>query len=151
APVGVSATPGNGQVEISWAVVSGAASYNIYWSTSGGLGTAGTKITGASNPYDHMALANGTSYYYVVTALNSAGESPASSEVIGQASAPAANGHWGYYTEVVTDGINQTCYDTASLSISQSALTFTGTANQTGQCHTGAVIVQNNGSSTITN
>jgi hypothetical protein len=82
APTGVTATAGNTQVTIAWSPVSGATSYNIYWSTTPGVTTAtGTKITGASNPYIQTGRTNGTTYYYVVTAVNGNGESPASAQV----------------------------------------------------------------------
>jgi fibronectin type 3 domain-containing protein len=76
APTGVSATGGNQQVTVSWAAVSGATSYNIYWSTASGVTKAtGTKVTSASTPYIHSALSASTTYYYIVTAVNGAGES----------------------------------------------------------------------------
>ena len=82
APTGVTATPGNGQVTISWNAVTGATSYNIYWSTTSGVTAAnGTKISGAANPYTHTNRTNGTPYYYKVTAVGAGGESPLSSEV----------------------------------------------------------------------
>jgi inhibitor of cysteine peptidase len=82
APTGVSASAGNGQATISWNAVSGATSYNIYWSTTSGVTkTSGTKITGAASPYSHTGLINGTTYYYIVTAVNSFGESSESSQV----------------------------------------------------------------------
>ena len=82
APTGVTASAGNGQVSISWSAVSGATSYNIYWSkTSGVTKTNGTKITGATSPYSHTGLENGTTYFYIVTAVNSTGESVESEEV----------------------------------------------------------------------
>jgi len=82
APTGVSASGGNEQVTISWPAVTGAASYNIYWSTSTGVTTAtGTRIAGASSPFVHTGRTANTAYFYVVTAVNSAGESTASSEV----------------------------------------------------------------------
>ena len=90
APTGVTATAGNGQVTISWTAVSGATSYNIYWAaTTGVTKTNGTKISSATSPYTHASLTNGTTYYYIVTAVNSSGESVESA----QASAtPAATG-----------------------------------------------------------
>jgi YVTN family beta-propeller protein len=82
APSGVSATAGNTQVTINWNNVSGATSYNVYWSTTSGVTKAtGTKISGVTSPYVHTGRTNGTTYYYVVTAVNSYGESSESSQV----------------------------------------------------------------------
>lgn len=82
APTGVGATAGDAQVTISWSAVTDATSYNLYWSTTPGVTKAtGTKISGATSPYIHSGLSNGTIYYYVVTAVNSAGESAESSIV----------------------------------------------------------------------
>jgi fibronectin type 3 domain-containing protein len=82
APSGVTAAGGANQATITWAAVSGAASYNVYWSiTSGVTKTSGTKIAGATSPYVQNALAAGTTYYYIVTAVNSVGESSASTQV----------------------------------------------------------------------
>ena len=81
APAGVTATPGDAQVTISWDPVADATSYNLYWSTTAGITTAtGTKITGAANPYIQAALVNGTTYYYLMTAVNEVGESAASAQ-----------------------------------------------------------------------
>ncbi|MBI5344264.1 MAG: fibronectin type III domain-containing protein [Deltaproteobacteria bacterium] len=82
APTGVSASAGAGQVTISWTAATGATSYNVYWSTASGVTkTTGAQITDAASPYTHSGLTNGTTYYYVVTAVNSYGESSESSEV----------------------------------------------------------------------
>jgi fibronectin type 3 domain-containing protein len=90
APTGVTATPGNGQVTISWTVVTTVTSYNIYWSTSSGVTTSnGTKITGVTSPYTQTGLTNGTTYYYVVTAVTGTTESVASNEVSASPSATA--------------------------------------------------------------
>jgi parallel beta-helix repeat protein len=82
APTGATATAGNGQVTISWNAVSGATSYNIYWSTTSGVTkTSGTRISGSTSPFTHSGRTNGSTYYYVVTAVNSFGESVASIQV----------------------------------------------------------------------
>ncbi len=88
APSSVTATGGANQVTISWSTVSGATSYNIYWATTSGVTTAGTKITSAANPYVHTGLATATTYYYIVTAVNSAGQSVASTQVSATTNAP---------------------------------------------------------------
>jgi fibronectin type 3 domain-containing protein len=98
-PTGVTAAAGNGQVTISWNAVGGATSYNIYWSTTAGVTkTNGTKITGATSPYTHTGITNGTAYYYVVTAVNSLGESMESAQVSATPAAatndPALIGTW---------------------------------------------------------
>jgi hypothetical protein len=82
APTGATAKAGNGQVTIGWDAVSDATSYNIYWATTSGVTkTNGTKITGVTSPYSHTGRTNGTTYYYIVTAVNSSGESVASVQV----------------------------------------------------------------------
>ena len=73
-PSSVDAIPGNAQVTVSWAAVSGAASYNLYWSTTSGVTPAnGTKLANVTSPYTQTGLTNGTIYYYIVTAVNSYG------------------------------------------------------------------------------
>jgi predicted phage tail protein len=90
APTGVTATGGATQVSISWSTVSGATSYNIYYATTTGVtNTSGTKITNATTPFTQTGLAAGTTYYFIVTAVNSAGESIASAEATA-ATNPAA-------------------------------------------------------------
>jgi fibronectin type 3 domain-containing protein len=90
APAGITATGGASQVSLSWSPVSGASSYNLYWSTTTGVTkTNGTKIANAVSPYIQTGLAAGSTYYYVVTAVNSAGEGPASAQASAATSAPA--------------------------------------------------------------
>jgi mono/diheme cytochrome c family protein len=90
APTGVSAVGGANQVTVSWSAVSGATSYNLYWSTTSGVTTAtGTRIAGVTSPYVHTGLADGTTYYYIVTGQNSAGEGPASAQASAATNAAA--------------------------------------------------------------
>ncbi len=79
APTGLSATPGNQQVSLTWNASGSATSYNIKRSTTSGGSYTQIANTITTNVTD-KALTNGTAYFYVVSALNSAGESPNSSE-----------------------------------------------------------------------
>jgi len=80
APTGLTATPGAGQVALSWTASTGATSYSVQRSTtSGGPYTQIATPTGTS--YTDSSVTNGTTYYYVVAAVNSAGTSPNSSQV----------------------------------------------------------------------
>jgi len=87
-PAGVTATGGANQVSLTWPAVSGANSYNIYWATTTGVTTSGTKITAATSPYVQTGLAASTTYYYIVTAVNAAGESIASTQVSAATNSP---------------------------------------------------------------
>jgi hypothetical protein len=79
APTGLTATPGNQQVSLSWIASSSATSYHVKrGSVSGG---PYTQIAApAASTYVDTSLTNGTMYYYVVSALDSAGESANSTE-----------------------------------------------------------------------
>lgn len=75
APTGILATF-NSPATISWNPVSGATSYNIYYSTDPDFTKAtGTKISSATSPHiiPDGTLADNTTYYFFVTAVNSAG------------------------------------------------------------------------------
>ena len=95
APVGVTAVGSSNQATISWPAVSGATSYNIYYATTTGVTTtSGAKITNAASPYVQTGLAAGTTYYYTLTAVNTAGESVASAQATATTtpSAPVLDG-----------------------------------------------------------
>jgi len=86
APAGVVATSGTNQVSLSWSAVTGATSYNVYYATSSGVTKAnGTKVVNAASPYVQTGLSVGTTYYFIVTAVNAAGEGTASATVAGAA------------------------------------------------------------------
>jgi len=87
-PTGLTATPGNTQVSLSWTGSAGATGYHVKrGSTSGGPYTQIAAPTTAS--YTDTSLTNGTTYYYVVSASNASGESGNSSEVSATPAAPS--------------------------------------------------------------
>ena len=80
-PSGVQTTAGDTQVTVNWSALTGATSYNIYYGTTAGVTTStGTKIANATSPGAITGLTNGTTYYFVVTAVNIGGESAVSNE-----------------------------------------------------------------------
>ena len=119
APTGLAANPGNTQVALTWNASSGATSYNVKRATASG-GPYTTVASPTSTSFTDAGLTNGTTYYYVVTAVNAGGESGNSSQVSAtpQATAPAAptsltanpnrpgrlNLHW---TQSTTPGVTQ--------------------------------------------
>ena len=80
APTGVSATPGNAQVALTWTASAGASSYAVGRATTSG-GPYTSLATPSVTSYTDSAVANGTTYYYVVSATNSSGTSSNSSQV----------------------------------------------------------------------
>ena len=74
APTNVSATVSSSCIEVTWNSVSGADSYNVYRATSAS-GTYSYKGNTSSTYYSDCSVTAGTTYYYKVTAENSAGES----------------------------------------------------------------------------
>jgi Glycoside hydrolase family 44 len=88
APSGLQATAGNAQVTLTWMAVTSATSYHLKRATAtGGPYTQVSAPTSAT--FSDTGLTNGTSYFYVVSALNSAGESPNSAEASAKPAAPA--------------------------------------------------------------
>ena len=79
-PTGLTATPGNTQVSLSWTASSGATSYNVKRSTVSGGPYTTVGSTGATS-FTNTGLTNGTTYFYVVTAVNASGESGNSTQV----------------------------------------------------------------------
>jgi hypothetical protein len=94
APTGLVATAGNNTVSLDWNNngESDLAGYNVYRSTTQGTGYArqnSSLLT--SSDYNDPNVANGTTYYYVVTAVDTGGlESGYSSEVSATPNIPGA-------------------------------------------------------------
>jgi hypothetical protein len=78
-PTNLTASAGDSKVTLSWNTVEGATSYNVKRSTTAGgpYTTIATNVTGTS--YLDTTVANGTTYYYVVTAVDSSGNESANS------------------------------------------------------------------------
>jgi hypothetical protein len=80
APSNLAATAGSGEIALAWTAASGATGHKVHRATA----TGGPYTTVASNvpgtSYTDTGLANGTTYFYVVTGTNSQGEGPESNE-----------------------------------------------------------------------
>jgi fibronectin type 3 domain-containing protein len=91
APTGLGATAGNAQVTLSWTASSGATSYNVYrGTTANGESTTAIATGITTTSYTNTGLTNGTTYYYKVTASNSAGTSGYSNEASATPTAPVS-------------------------------------------------------------
>lgn len=103
-PSNLVASPGNAQVALAWSASSGSTGYHVKRAT-----TSGGPYTQVGAPtvtsYVDTALTNGTTYYYVVSALNSAGESANSTQV---SAVPATPPNFGTWVDVTPSGVNLT-------------------------------------------
>jgi fibronectin type 3 domain-containing protein len=90
-PTGLQATGGNAQISLSWNTSAGAATYNVKRATTNG----GPYNTAVASPtatnYTDTTVTNGTAYYYVVSAVNTAGQSANSAQASATPASPAAN------------------------------------------------------------
>jgi hypothetical protein len=91
APATLLAAPGNNIVPLRWQPSFGATSYTIRRATNSGgpYTTVASGITASS--FTDTTATNGTTYYYVAHAINSAGASPASPEDSATPKAPRWN------------------------------------------------------------
>jgi len=81
-PTAPSVTSSSAKATVSWTAVSGANSYNVYYGTTAGVTTTtGIKLAAAATPQAITGLTDGTPYFFVVTAVNTSGESAVSDEV----------------------------------------------------------------------
>ena len=92
APTGVTAMPGNGQATLSWPVVAGATSYNVYSSSTAPVTTGSAKTNVAAPGATLSALTNGAAVFAAVTAVNAGGESLLSSGVCAVPTAASTTG-----------------------------------------------------------
>jgi regulation of enolase protein 1 (concanavalin A-like superfamily) len=80
APTGLSGTADNGQATLSWAASANATSYNVKRATTIG-GPFAIVANTVMTAFNDSGLTNGLNYYYVVSALNPAGESANSGSI----------------------------------------------------------------------
>lgn len=92
-PTGVTAAGGPNRVTVSWNPVSGATTYDIYWSNDPDhvmKEHGANRIANVTSPYHHTDLTAGTTYAYAVMAVNGSGESGESA--VASATTAAADG-----------------------------------------------------------
>ena len=89
APTGLAATATLTSVGLTWSAASGATGYNVKRSTTSGSGYTTISTPTGTSSTDNSVTA-GTTYYYVVSATNSSGESANSSEVSVTPTAPTS-------------------------------------------------------------
>ncbi len=76
APTNVAAAASDSANVISWPAVPGSNTYNLYFATTSPVTVAnGNLVRNVTSPFRHGGLTNGTTYYYVLTAVNAIGES----------------------------------------------------------------------------
>ena len=89
APAGLTATPGDSQITLTWSPVTGATSYNVYRGGASGAEAVAPIATGLkTTTFTDINLANGTPFFFTVAALNVAGTGPMSNEATATPQAP---------------------------------------------------------------
>ncbi|WP_314589494.1 S-layer homology domain-containing protein [Paenibacillus terrigena] len=90
APSIESVTAGDGHVLLQWSAMYGSVSYAVYQSTGAGVYDQELVVVDSSvTSYDAVGLTNGTTYHFVVKAINPGGISTASNEVSATPQVPA--------------------------------------------------------------
>ena len=139
APTAFWATAGNGRVSLAWQASVGATSYIVERSTNNG-GPYTTFASGlTATTYTDTTVTNGTTYYYIAQAVNGAGESPNSIQVIAtpNSSLPNLSDYWRF-----DEGYGTIAYDSAGTNngtlgtgcawtsgVNNGAVSLDGTAN----------------------
>lgn len=130
APTNLSATTGNAQVTLTWTAVTGATSYNVKRATTAGgpYTTIASSVSTAT--YTDTTVTNGTTYYYVVTAVDTGGESGNSNEASATPQAPQT-GNKGLLVITMTNGSEKE-YDLAMTEVNSFITWYNNRAGGTG-------------------
>ena len=91
-PTNLTATAGDSQVTLSWTAVNGAIGYNVKRSTTAGGPYTIVGANVSTTGFVDTAVTNGTTYYYVVTAINADSESANSNEASATPQTPSGHG-----------------------------------------------------------
>lgn len=155
-PSGLSAAAGNAQASLTWSAASGATSYKVKRSNSSGAAYTVVRTQAQTSGFTDTGLTNGATYYYVVSAVNAAGESADSSQVAatprGPVQAPAApsgvtasagNAQVSLRWDAVAGAAGYKVYRGASLVASPSSNSFADTGLTNGTAYTYQVSATN--------
>ncbi len=112
-PTNLTATAGNAQVALGWTASSGATSYNVKRSTTSG-GPYTTLASPTTTSYTDTGLTNATPYFYVVSAVNTSGESANSAQASATPQAAPATPTNLTATAISTSQINLAWRDNAN-------------------------------------
>ena len=129
-PTGLAATAYRPtQINLSWNVVSGATSYDIYRDTSATgtfsrVGDEPTVPSGSTTTYSDTGLTASTLYYYKITSINASGESSSTDAVATSTPAPSST------SGSLCTGLNCPVEGTAVVAPSASVAAGTYTSNQ---------------------
>lgn len=126
-PSNVKATASSSYITVTWNSVSGADNYNVYRSTSSS-GTYSFLSTAYSATYKDYDVNAGTTYYYKVTAENSAGESGQSAYASAKISSGGGGGGTTNYEPCPP---SVTCSGTSSITVKWTPSTGTGCGTPT--------------------
>jgi glucosylceramidase len=134
APTSLTATAASSsQINLSWtASTTSGVTYNVYGSTTGGFtpGSGNLITSGVSTTtYANTGLTASTTYYYVVEAVNSAGNSPASNQASTETETSGSSISTTQYYQIVNQA-NGLCIDDTS------GNTGNGTVLQQYTCYT---------------
>ncbi|MEW6303140.1 MAG: choice-of-anchor P family protein [Verrucomicrobiota bacterium] len=119
-PTGLAAVAGNQRVELRWNSSAGATGYNVKRSTTSG-GPYAVIASPADTGYLDTSVVNGTTYYYVVSAANSYGESADSSQVMATPATAAPSNARYEFEGNASDTSGNGYHGTASASVTYTA------------------------------